>query len=118
MFFLCCSVRYCTPGGGGGGILIFSHIRRLWLFFWVQNSEFQYFLGFSENEYFLGYEDFMDIFFGGGGGSSQNWASFRLISMHFRVFFKVKGTELGYFFGLLKFQIFFGVLDIPDNYFG
>ena len=27
--------------------------------------------------------------------------------MHFRVFFKAKGTELGYFFGLLKFQIFF-----------
>ena len=28
--------------------------------------------------------------------------------MHFRVFFKVEGTELGYFWGLLKFQIFFG----------
>ena len=27
--------------------------------------------------------------------------------MHFRVFFKVKGTEFGYFWGLLKFQIFF-----------
>ena len=45
------------------------------------------------------------IFF---GGSSQNWASFRVISMHFSAFFKVKGTELGYFWGLLKFQIFFG----------
>ena len=55
------------------------------------------------------------IFF---GGSSQNWASFRVISMHFRVFFKVKGTELGYFFGLLKCQIFFGMLDIPDIFFG
>ena len=32
-----------------GGTLIFSHIRRLGPFFWVQNSEFQYFLGFSEN---------------------------------------------------------------------
>ena len=30
-----------------------------------------------------------------------------LISMHFRAFFKVKGTELGNFLGLLKFQIFF-----------
>ena len=29
-----------------GGTLIFSHIRRLGPFFWVQNSEFQYFLGF------------------------------------------------------------------------
>ena len=44
------------------------------------------------------------IFF---GGSSQIWASFRVIFMHFRVFFKVKGTELGYFWGLLKFQMFF-----------
>ena len=35
---------------------------------------------------FLRYEDFLDIF----GGSSQNWASLRVISMHFRVFFKVK----------------------------
>ena len=33
---------------GGGGTLIFSHIRRLGPFFWVQNSEFRYFLGFSE----------------------------------------------------------------------
>ena len=52
---------------------------------------------------FLGYEEFVDIFF----GSSQNWASLRVISMQFRVFFSGQGTELGYFFGLLKFQIFF-----------
>ena len=32
----------------GGGTLIFSHICRLGPLFWVQNSEFQYFLGFSE----------------------------------------------------------------------
>ena len=31
-----------------GGTLIFSRIRRLGPFFWVQNSEFQYFWGFSE----------------------------------------------------------------------
>ena len=36
------------PGGGGGGTQIFSHIRRLGPFFGVQNSEFQYFFGFSE----------------------------------------------------------------------
>ena len=35
-------------GRRGGGTLIFSHIRRLGPFFWVHNSEFQYFLGFSE----------------------------------------------------------------------
>ena len=51
-------------------------------------------------------------------GSSQNWASLRVISMQFRVFFKVKVQELGYFWGLLKFQIFFGVLEIPDIFFG
>ena len=33
---------------GGGGTLIFSHIRRLGPFFGVQNSEFRYFWGFSE----------------------------------------------------------------------
>ena len=44
-----------TPrGGGGGGTMIFSHIRRLGPFFWVQNSEFQYFLGFSEKLIFFG----------------------------------------------------------------
>ena len=44
------NMRYALtgPGGGGGGTLIFSHVRRLGPFFWVQNSEFQYFLGFSE----------------------------------------------------------------------
>ena len=35
-------------GGGEGGTLIFSHIRRLGLFFWVQNSEFHFFGGVSE----------------------------------------------------------------------
>ena len=35
---------------------------------------------------FLGYEDFVDIFF----GPSQNWASLRVISMQFRVFFWFK----------------------------
>ena len=38
--------------------------------------------------------------------------------MHFRVFFKVKVQNGGYFFGLLKFQIFFGVLEIPDIFGG
>ena len=33
---------------GGGVTLIISYIRRLGLFFGVQNSEFQYFFGFSE----------------------------------------------------------------------
>ena len=43
-----------TWGGEGGGTLIFSYIRRLESCFWVQNFEFQYFLGFSEKKNFLG----------------------------------------------------------------
>ena len=39
-------------------------------------------------------------------------------SMHFLVFFKVKVQNVGYFQGLLKFQIFFGVLEIPDIFWG
>ena len=34
--------------------------------------------------------------------------------MQFRVFFKVKVQKFGYFWGSLKFQIFLGVLEIPD----
>ena len=56
----------------------------------------------------------MDIFF----GSSHNWASLRVISMQFRVVFKVKVQRIGIFLwvakisniflGCLKFLIFFG----------
>ena len=46
---------------------------------------FNIFWVFRKMNIFGGYEDFADIF----GGSSQNWASLRVISMHFRVFFKV-----------------------------
>ena len=61
-----------------GGTLIFSHIRRLGLFFGVQNSEFQYFFGFSEKmNIFWGYEDFVDIFW----GSLQKWDSLSDISI-------------------------------------
>ena len=63
---------------------------------------------------FWGYEDFVDIFL----GSSQNWASLRVISVNFRVFFKVKvqNWEIfrvakisNIFWGCLKFLIFLGV---------
>ena len=61
---------------------------------------------------FGGYEDFVNIF----GGSSQNWASLRVISMQFRVFLKVKVQNWdifgvakisNIFLGCLKFLIFF-----------
>ena len=79
-------------------------MSRRGLFLGVQNFEFQYFWGFQKNENSFGYEDLVDIF----GGSSQNWAIFRVISMHFRVFLKVKVQNGGYFFALLKFRIVSG----------
>ena len=51
-----------------------------------------------------GYEDFVDIFL----GSSQNWASLRVISMQLWVFFLRSRYRIGIFFWVLKFQIFFG----------
>ena len=94
--------------------MIFSRIRRLGLIFGFKILNFNILWGFQKNKYFLGVRRFCGYFL----GSSQNWASFRFISMHLRVFFKVKDTELGYFLGLLKLQIFFGVLDIPDIFWG
>ena len=91
-----------------GGTLIFSHIRRLELFFGFKILNFNNYWVFRKMNIFLDMK-ILWIFF--GGGSSQNWASLRVISMHFRFFFFiVKGTELGYFLGLLRFQIFFGCL--------
>ena len=98
----------------GGGTLICSHIRRLGLFFGFKSLNFNNYWVFRKMNIFLDMK-ILWIFF---GGSSQNWASLRVISMHFMVFFKVKGTELGYFLGLLRFQIFFWVLDIPDIFWG
>ena len=49
----------------GGGTLIVSHIRRLGPFFWVQNSEFRYFWGFSEKLIFFGGMKILWIFFWG-----------------------------------------------------
>ena len=64
IFFMDYNV-YIPGGGGGRGYSDFSHIRRLRLFFGVQNSEFQYFLGvFRKMNNFLGHEDFVDIFWG------------------------------------------------------
>ena len=39
-----------------------------------------------------------------------------VISMHFSVFFRSR-YRMGVFFGSLKFQIFFGVFEIPDIFF-
>ena len=69
-------VCVCVWGGGGGGTLIFSYIRRLWLFLGLKILNFNFFL-------FLFWgggcsDDFVDIFFWGGrGGVITNWTIFR-----------------------------------------
>ena len=46
-----------------GGTLKFLYILRLGLFFWVQNFEFQNFLGFSKKIYIFGGMKILRIFF-------------------------------------------------------
>ena len=70
----------------GGDTLIFSHIRRLGLFFGFKTLNFNNYWVFRKMNIFLDMK-ILWIFF---GGSSQNWASLRVISMHFRVFLKSK----------------------------
>ena len=55
----------------------------------------------------MGYEDFADIFW----GHHKIGLYLGVISMHFRVFSEGQGTEWKIFWGLLKFQIFFGCLN-------
>ena len=47
-----------------GGTLKLLYIRRLGLFFWVQNFEFKYFLGFSKNKIFFGVGSVCGYFWG------------------------------------------------------
>ena len=51
---------------GGGGTLIFSYIRRFWLFLGVQNFEFQYLGGGGIQKTVWIFIYF--FFLGGGGG--------------------------------------------------
>ena len=74
----------------------------------------EFILGFSEKIYFWGHEDFVDIFL----GSSQNWI---ILRGHFYAFcglFLRSRYSIGDIFWLLKLQIFFGVLEIPDIFWG
>ena len=77
-------------GGGGGGTLIFSYIRRLRTFWGVQNFEFQYFWG-SEKLIILMYEDFDDILW----GHRKIGLVLGVISMHFWVLKVQNGDILG-----------------------
>ena len=56
----------------------------------------------------------MDIFW----GHHKIGLYLGVISMHFRVFIKDKVQNGGYFRRLLKFQTFFGVLEILDIFWG
>ena len=93
-----------------GGTLIFSHIRRLGLFFGFKILNFNNYWVFRKMNIFLNMK-ILWIFF---GGSSQNWASLRVISMHFRS----QRYRIGIFFGVVKISNIFWVLDIPDIFWG
>ena len=72
-----------VPGGLGGGTVKFSHIRRFGSFFWVQNFEFQYFLGvFRKINIFGGMKILWIIFW----GHYKIGLYLVVISMHFRDF--------------------------------
>ena len=106
-----------TPEGGGGGegTLIFSHIRRLGPFFGVQNSEFQYFWGFSEKLIFFWGMKILWIIFWGHHKIGLVWGSFlcnlgSFLRPRYRIgifFWVAKISNI--FLGCLKFLIFFGV---------
>ena len=71
---LCKTLSAIPRGGGGGREILYFHIYVGSVhFFWVQNFEFQYFLGFSENKFFLGVWRFCGYFL----ESSRNWTIFR-----------------------------------------
>ena len=88
------------PGGGGspggGGTLIFSHIRRLGPFFWVQNSEFQYFFGSSEKWLYFWGMKILWIFLGGHYKIGLVWWAFLC---NLGSFFKVKVQNWDIFLG-------------------
>ena len=70
-------------GGGGGGTLIFSYVRRLGLIFWVQYFEFQCFWGvFRKMNILLGMNLLWMFFW----GHHKIGLYLGVISMHFRVF--------------------------------
>ena len=101
--------------GGGGGVLWYFHTYvgsghflgpKLWIWF---------FGGFSEKWIFFAGMKILWIFF---WGHHYIGPYLGVISMHFRVFCLGQGTEWEIFLGLLKFQIFFGVLERPDIFWG
>ena len=109
-------VKGVPRGGGGGGTLIFSHILGPGYFLGFKILNFNIFGGFWEKCIFWGgggVEDFVDIF-GGHHKIGLVWGSFLCISGYF-----LKSRyRIGIYFLVAKFQIFFWVLEIPDNFLG
>ena len=70
-------------GGGGRGTLIFSYIRGLGPFFWVQNFEFRYFFWVFSKINIFGGMKILWIFF---WGHHKIGLYLEVISMHFKVF--------------------------------
>ena len=103
--------RLVSRGGGGGGTLIFSHIRRLGPFFGFK--KFQYFFGFSEKWiFFLGMK-ILWIFFRGHHKIWLVWGSFlcnlwSFLRSRYRIgiIFWVANIS-NIFLGFLKSLIFF-----------
>ena len=94
----------------GGDTLIISYIRRLGSFFFLGGGGVKFLISiFFEVFRKINIEDFVDIFFFffWGGGDHKIGLYLGVISMQLRVFSKGRGTELGVFFGVAKFQIFF-----------
>ena len=79
---------------GGGGVTLFTYIRRLGSFLGFNILSFNIFGGFQKNKYFLGMK-ILWVFF----GVITNWTIFRVISMYFRVFSYGHSTEWGFFWG-------------------
>ena len=84
MHYPCGAYSSKYPGGGGGGYSDILYIRRLRLFFGVQNFEIQYFLGaFRKLNIFWGMKILWIVFW----GHHKIVLYLGVISMHFRVFF-------------------------------
>ena len=74
---------------GGGGLWYFHTYVGSSYFWGFKILNFNIFWVFRKMKIVWGMKIVWLFFVGGGGGSSQKWASLRVISMHFRVFFKV-----------------------------
>ena len=89
--------------------MIFSYIRRLRPFFLFKLLNFNIFWGSQLVNIFWGMK-ILWIFF---WSHQKIGLCLGIISMHFRVFPRSWYRMGDFFGGLLKFQIFFGMLEIP-----